>query len=43
MHKNFIKAKTKDTQETGKGVASEIDTELEARKGTSAFSVYTFF
>lgn len=27
MHKNFIKAKnTKDTQETGKGVTSETDT-----------------
>ena len=40
MHKNFIKENKnpKDTQETGKGVASEADTESE---GTCAFLVCT--
>lgn len=44
MHTKLIKAKSqKHTQEIGKGVASRIDTELEGRKGTSAFfSVYAY-
>lgn len=38
MHTNLIRAKIqKHTQKIGKGAASKIDTELEARKGTSAF------